>query len=136
MQSMKSLRILSFLAATLILTPALFAADFGIRGGRYDDIGEEFVGAEVLFDIGAVNINPNIEYALADDVTAGSANIDVTVDIGKFNRVTQPHRRRAVRPRLPQAVRAGEVLPHDRQRRGRLRPRPRLHRRPAVLISS
>lgn len=88
MQSMKSLRILSFLAVALVLTPAVFAADFGVRGGRYDDIGENFVGAEMLFDIGAVNINPNIEYALADDITAGSANLDLTVDIGKFNRVT------------------------------------------------
>lgn len=87
-QSMKSLRLLSLFAITLVLTPAVLAADFGIRGGRYDDIGEEFVGAEMLFDIGAININPNIEYSLADDITAGSANLDVTFDIGNFARVT------------------------------------------------
>lgn len=86
--SMKSLRILSLAGLVLTLAPAVLAADFGIRAGRYDDIEEEFVGAEMVFDIGAVNINPNIEYSLADDITAGSANLDVTFDIGSFNRVT------------------------------------------------
>ncbi|HEX6098906.1 MAG TPA: hypothetical protein VF432_21510 [Thermoanaerobaculia bacterium] len=85
---MKSFRFLSLVALLLVLTPAVLAADFGIRGGRYDDIEEEFVGAEMVFDVGAVNINPNIEYSLAEDITAGSANIDVTVDIGSFSRVT------------------------------------------------
>ncbi|HEV7238142.1 MAG TPA: hypothetical protein VGQ36_02800 [Thermoanaerobaculia bacterium] len=85
---MKSFRLLALLALILVLTPAVFAADFGIRAGRYDDIGEEFVGAEMLFDIGAINVNPNIEYSLADNITAGSANLDVTFDIGNFSRVT------------------------------------------------
>lgn len=84
---MKSLRILSLLALVLVLVPSVLAADFGVRAGRYDDIGENFVGAEMLFDIGAININPNIEYSLAEDITAGSANLDVTFDIGQFNRV-------------------------------------------------
>lgn len=85
---MKWFRSLSFLALILVLTPAIFAADFGIRAGRYNDGGEDFVGAEALFDIGSVNINPNIEYALDDDITSGSANLDVTIDIGSFSRVT------------------------------------------------
>lgn len=85
---MKPLRFLSLLAIALVLTPAVLAADFGIRGGRYDDMGEEFVGAEMVFDIGAININPNLEYSLADNITAGSANLDVTFDIGNFARVT------------------------------------------------
>jgi opacity protein-like surface antigen len=87
-QSMKSLRILSLLTLVLTLTPAVFAADFGIRGGRYDDMSENFVGAEMVFDIGAVNINPNVEYSLADNFTAGSANLDVTFDVVNFGRVT------------------------------------------------
>ncbi|MEO8379283.1 MAG: hypothetical protein ABI779_06430 [Acidobacteriota bacterium] len=86
--SMKSFRILALAAFVLTLAPALLAADFGVRAGRYQDIGENFVGAEMLFDIGALNINPNIEYSLADNITAGSANIDVTVDVGHFSRVT------------------------------------------------
>ena len=85
---MKWFRSLSFLALILVLTPVVFAADFGIRAGRYDDRGEDFVGAEVLFDIGSLNINPNLEYSLEDDITSGSANIDVTVDVGNFSRVT------------------------------------------------
>lgn len=85
---MKSLRFSVLLAITLLLTPAVFAADFGIRAGTYDDIGEEFVGAEVVFDIGSLNVNPNIEYSLAEDITAGSANLDLTLDLGNFARVT------------------------------------------------
>jgi opacity protein-like surface antigen len=74
--------------ALLTLTPAVLAADFGVRAGQYRDAGEEFVGAEVLFDAGVLNVNPNIEYSLADNVTAGTANLDVTIDIGRFNTVT------------------------------------------------
>ena len=87
---MKSFRILSLITLVLVLTPSVLATDFGLRGGRYQDIGEDFVGAEMLFDIGALNVNPNIEYSLADNITAGSANIDLTFDIGRFNRV-QPY---------------------------------------------
>jgi opacity protein-like surface antigen len=85
---MKSFRTVALIALVLVLTPAVFAADFGIRAGRYSDIDEEFVGGEMLFDLGAVNVNPNIEYSLAEDITAGSANLDVTFDIGRFSRVT------------------------------------------------
>ena len=85
---MKSFRFLSLVAAILILTPAVFAADFGVRAGRYNDLEEEFVGAEMVFDVGSINVNPNIEYALSDDVTAGSVNLDVTYDLGNFSRVT------------------------------------------------
>jgi opacity protein-like surface antigen len=88
---MKSFRTLPTLALVLVLTPSLLAADFGVRAGQYNDLDQDdntFVGAEVLFDLGAVNLNPNIEYLLADEITAGSANLDLTVDIGTFSRVT------------------------------------------------
>jgi opacity protein-like surface antigen len=85
---MKSLRILSLIAAALVLAPVLSAADFGVRAGRYNDGDENFVGAEMLFDLGAVKINPNIEYSLADEVTAGSANFDVTFDVANIGSVT------------------------------------------------
>jgi opacity protein-like surface antigen len=85
---MKSLRILTLFAVATILGPALFAADFGIRAGRYNEAGTEFVGAELLFDIGSININPNIEYLLEDDTTAGTVNVDVTVDVLNFARAT------------------------------------------------
>ncbi len=85
---MKSLRILSLIAVALLLAPALSAADFGVRAGRYNDGDEEFVGAEVVYDIGAIKINPNIEYSLADDITAGTANLDVTFDVLNIGSIT------------------------------------------------
>ena len=85
---MKSLRIVTLIAVALLLAPVLSAADFGVRAGRYDDGDEEFVGAEVVFDIGAIKINPNIEYSLADDITAGTANLDVTFDVLNVGNIT------------------------------------------------
>lgn len=85
---MKSLRFLIPLAVILLLAPAVFAADFGFRAGRLEEANENFVGAEVLIDLGVVNLNPNIEYWITDDdailgdITAGTANLDVTVDFG------------------------------------------------------
>ncbi|HYR29642.1 MAG TPA: hypothetical protein VEU30_14325 [Thermoanaerobaculia bacterium] len=73
--------------AFLLAAPTLLAADFGVRAGRYQDAGETFVGAELLLDAGFLNINPNIEYSLEDDITAGSANLDLTIDIGRFSAV-------------------------------------------------
>jgi opacity protein-like surface antigen len=74
--------------ALLLVTPAGFAADFGIRAGQYRDADEEFVGAEVLIDAGVLNINPNIEYSLADEITSGTANLDVTLALGIFSAVS------------------------------------------------
>jgi len=85
---MKSLRSATILAAALLLTPALFAADFGVRAGRTNDGDAEFVGAEMVFDVGAIKINPNIEYSLDDDKTAGTANLDVTFDVINVGNIT------------------------------------------------
>ncbi len=84
---MKSLRILFLATATLLLTPMLFAADFGVRAGRYNDGDENFVGADMLFDLGALNVNPNLEYSLADEVTAGTANLDFTFDVAEIGNI-------------------------------------------------
>jgi opacity protein-like surface antigen len=84
----KSLRILSLTAVVLAVAPVLSAAGFGVRAGRYNDSNENFVGAEALVDLGAININPNIEYSLADNVTAGTANLDVTFDLINISRAT------------------------------------------------
>ena len=84
---MKSLRIFALIAATLVVAPLALGADFGVRAGRYNDAGTEFVGAEVVFDLGAINVNPNIEYSLEDDVTAGSANLDFTFDVVRMGRL-------------------------------------------------
>ena len=85
---MKSFRTPALLALVLLLTPCLFAADFGIRAGHYDDLDEDFVGAEFVIDLGILNVNPNIEYSLAEEVTQGSVNIDLVFELGQFARVT------------------------------------------------
>jgi len=79
---MKSLRFLAFIAVFLVVTPAAFAADFGVRAGKLDRADANFVGAEMLFDLGSININPNIEYWDVDNGTEGTANLDVTWDFG------------------------------------------------------
>jgi opacity protein-like surface antigen len=85
---MKSLRILPLVAMALLVAPVLSAGDFGLRAGRYNDSGEKLVGAEVLFDVGAIKINPNLEYSLEDNVTAGTANLDITFDVVKIGNIT------------------------------------------------
>jgi hypothetical protein len=79
---MKSLRFPILVAVFLILAPAAFAAEFGVRAGRLDRADVNFVGAEMLFDLGLFNINPNIEYWDVDNVTEGTANLDLTWDFG------------------------------------------------------
>jgi hypothetical protein len=81
---MKSIRLAPILALCLVAAPSLFAAELGLRAGRYNDAHENFVGADLLVDLGAINLDPNLEYSLADNVTSGSANIDVTVDIAQI----------------------------------------------------
>ena len=74
--------------ALITLAPAALAADFGIRAGEYRDANEKFVGLEMVFGTGAINVNPNLEYSLEDDVTAGTLNLDLTVDVARFGSVT------------------------------------------------
>ena len=86
---MKTTRFLSLLPLVLLLVPTALAADFGVRAGRISDSGQNFVGAEMLFDLGSVNVNPNFEYQLdTDDATVGTVNLDLTFDIARFSRVT------------------------------------------------
>ena len=85
---MKSLRILALAAVVLACAPLAFAADFGVRAGRYNDADEQFVGLDLAFDLGTLNVIPNVEYSLAEDVTAGSGNIDLTWDVITIGRAT------------------------------------------------
>lgn len=79
---MKTMKVTLTALVLLTIGPSLLAADFGVRAGRYNDSDEEFVGAEVLFDLGALNLNPNLEYQLSDDDgTAGSVNLDLLFQI-------------------------------------------------------
>lgn len=86
---MKSLRIIPLLAVALLVAPIVSAADFGVRAGRFNDTGEDFIGAELIFDAGVLNINPNVEYQIGnEDITAGSANLDLTFDVASIGRAT------------------------------------------------
>jgi hypothetical protein len=85
---MKSLRLALFTLLFVLPLSSAFAADFGVRAGRYNDSDEEFVGAEVLFDLGALNLNPNVEYWLTDDdSTQGTVNFDVLFELAPQARV-------------------------------------------------
>ena len=84
---MKVFRIFSVVALVMVVVaPLASAADFGVRVGRYNDIEDEFVGAEVAWDSGSLTFNPNIEYILTDDdTTALTGNFDVLFNFGRSN---------------------------------------------------
>jgi hypothetical protein len=83
--SMKA--VVAALAAALVLavlpTPAA-AADtkFGLRGGYYTDLGDPFLGAEVLLPITQrIYFNPNFEYVFVEgDFTFLTINADFHYD--------------------------------------------------------
>jgi hypothetical protein len=87
---MKSVRLfLMVLLIVAVSAPAVFAADFGVRAGRYNDAEDEFVGGEVAWNTGNWTWNPNIEYVLTDnedfgvdDVTLVTGNFDVLYNFG------------------------------------------------------
>jgi hypothetical protein len=87
---MKQSRIIALIAfAMLAVVPVASAVDFGVRAGRYNDADENFVGAELAIDLGKVTLNPNVEYYYdIENATVGSANLDLTIDIGAFPAVT------------------------------------------------
>lgn len=80
---------ISKLFAAVVMVGALtvssaYAADFGVRVGKGNDIDEEFVGAEALIGLGSSGFvfNPNIEYYLTDDGTVGTLNGDFLYRFG------------------------------------------------------
>ena len=86
---MKSFRTLCFIILIAVATPSVFGADFGVRAGRFNDSHENFVGGEVLIDLGTINVNPNVEYMYdIDNATVGSANVDITFDVARFSHLT------------------------------------------------
>lgn len=79
-------RVKAVLVCTVVLltVPALTAADFGVRAGRYNDLEETFVGAEIDIPVGGgFSLNPNLEYVLEDRVDAGSLNVDILYRFGR-----------------------------------------------------
>jgi opacity protein-like surface antigen len=86
---MKQFRILAVLTLTLLaIAPVASAADFGVRAGRTNEGDLNFVGAELAIGMGKATLNPNVEYFYdIDNATVGSANLDLTFDLGKFSAV-------------------------------------------------
>ena len=75
---MKPFRALAVLFVLgLVLVPAAFGAEIGVRAGRFNDAEDEFVGVEAAFG-NQFQVVPNIEYILTDDdTTALTGNVDV-----------------------------------------------------------
>jgi hypothetical protein len=80
------------LAAALVLAilPAPASAGdtkFGVRGGYYTDIGDPFLGAEVLTRVtNRIYFNPNFEYVFVEDVTYWTLNGDFHYDFPTHSR--------------------------------------------------
>jgi hypothetical protein len=76
---MKSFRFFTFaVAAVLSVAPAALGADFGVRAGWFNDIGDEFVGAEIEIVLGQkISLIPNIEYVLDSDGDGGRLSADL-----------------------------------------------------------
>jgi hypothetical protein len=61
--------------------PAAADTKFGVRGGYYTDIGEPFVGVEVLTHIGnRVYFNPNFEWIFVENANYFTLNGDFHYD--------------------------------------------------------
>jgi hypothetical protein len=69
--------------ALAILPGPASAADtkFGVRGGYYTDIGEPFLGAEVLVPVARrIYFNPNFEYVFVENLNYWTLNGDFHYD--------------------------------------------------------
>lgn len=63
------------------------AAQFGIRGGNYQDTEKPFGGVEMVFPMGALDVTPNVEYVFYSGYRLGTANLDLNFRMGS-GRVT------------------------------------------------
>lgn len=78
------IRRLFLVLAVVCLAQGAFAIDFGLRYGQFDDIDDDFIGAELVFPFGrTLTFNPSLEYILADEVDAYLVHADVNYN---FNR--------------------------------------------------
>ena len=71
-------------AAALLLSvppPASGETKFGVRGGYYTDIGEPFLGVEVLAPVAhRIYFNPNFEYVFVENLNYWTLNGDFHYD--------------------------------------------------------
>jgi hypothetical protein len=69
--------------AVALAAPARASAEtrFGVRGGYYTDIGEPFLGAELLVPVARrIYFNPNFEYVFVEDLNYWTLNGDFHYD--------------------------------------------------------
>ena len=74
-------------AAALGSSPASAEIDVGLRGGVYTDVGEAFLGADILMKISDTRwfFNPNLEYVFVDPGDLATVNLDVHYDLDTDN---------------------------------------------------
>jgi len=74
-------------AAALCSSPASAEIDVGVRGGVYTDVGEPFLGADILMKISDTRwfFNPNLEYVFVDHGDLATLNFDVHYDLDTDN---------------------------------------------------
>ena len=74
---------LAVAAVFALSTPAHAQVDVGVRGGYYFDIGEPFVGAELLLPVvdRKIFFNPNVEYVFVEDLNYMTFNFDFHYDL-------------------------------------------------------
>lgn len=81
MRKLSTAVVLTVLAILAGAEPAAADIKFGVRGGYYTDIGEPFVGAELLTRIGnRIYFNPNFEYVFVENATYFTLNGDFHYD--------------------------------------------------------
>ena len=61
--------------------------DLGVRGGVYTDVGEPFLGVDLLMRISDTRwfFNPNLEYVFVDHGDLATVNLDVHYDLDTDN---------------------------------------------------
>ena len=74
-------------AAAVFTMPAAADVDIGVRGGYYTDVGDPFLGADLLMRISDTRwfFNPNIEYVFVDPGDLATLNLDVHYDLDTDN---------------------------------------------------
>lgn len=79
------------LAIVLSFVPVRAEPDFGVRGGAYSDESDPFLGAEMLFGVGASPRwfgNPNVEHAFADNGDLTTVSFDFHYDFHRSQEYT------------------------------------------------
>jgi hypothetical protein len=71
----------------LASAPSAAEVDVGVRGGYYTDVGDPFLGADLLMRIADTRwfFNPNLEYVFVDPGDLATVNLDAHYDLDTDN---------------------------------------------------